>query len=215
MEYVDLSQPIRSGTRSYPGDPVAEVTPHATFEEDGFRVTNLSLGSHTGTHVDGPSHLLADGKSLDDFPIDAFAFEAVRISATNLDAREAITCSHFPSPPEADLVAIHTGWDEHWNTDAYFDHSYLDPELATWLAKQGYHVGIDAPSVDPTPTARAGPDELSGYPAHHELLGSDRLLVENLTGLADLPSQFTLVAFPLSISAVDGAPVRAVARLDG
>jgi len=72
-------------------------------------------------------------------------------------------------------------------------------------------VGIDAPSPDPAPTERAGPDGPEGLPAHRALLGVDRLIVENLTNLAGLDRP-TVRGFPLAIAGGDAAPVRAVAR---
>jgi kynurenine formamidase len=223
MEYLDLSHPLEPGPGAYPGDPAVEIEPHATHEEDGYRVTRLAMGSHSGTHVDAPNHLVSDGPTLDDYPIETFAFDAVRVSIPDLDPRQPITRSDFRDATdlpdfdsalrEADLVAAHTGWDAHWGSSAYLDHPYLAPVFAGWLADRECHVGIDAISVDPTPTGRATPGEPDEFPAHRALLGADRLVVENLTGLSSVPERFTLLAFPLAVPDADGAPVRAVARL--
>lgn len=217
MEYVDCSHPLESGPPAYPGDPPVEIEPHASHDADGYRVTRLAMGSHSGTHVDAPNHLLPDGPTLDDYDIETFAFQAVRVSISALDSRQPITRSDLSGVREAalanaDLVAIHTGWDDHWGTESYLDHPYLAPDLAGWLAELGCHVGIDAISVDPTPTEHATSAEPEGFPAHRALLGADRLIVENLTGLGDLPEQFSLFSFPLPIPGADGCPVRAVAR---
>jgi kynurenine formamidase len=101
-----------------------------------------------------------------------------------------------------DLLVCRTGWDAHWGTDRYHDHPHLAPAAAEWCADRGLSVGLDAASPDPFGDA--------DLPAHHALLGSDRVLVENLTNLAGLPRRFRLLAFPLPV-AVDGSPVRAVA----
>lgn len=228
MEYVDLSHPLEPGPGTYPGDPAVEIEPHATHADDGYEVARLAMGSHSGTHVDAPRHLLADGATLDEFPVETFAFEAVRVSVPGLDPRQPITRADLPDLPDidtdfpdtdsdpagVDLVAVHTGWDAYWESPEYLDHPYLAPDLAEWLADRDCHVGIDAISVDPTPTDRATSDEPGGFPAHRALLGADRLLVENLAGLANVPDRFTLLAFPLAVPDADGAPVRAVARVD-
>ena len=217
MEYVDCSHRLESGPGAYPGDPPVEIEPHATHDTDGYRVTRLSMGSHSGTHIDAPNHLLPDGASLDEYPVETFAFDAVCVSIPDLDLRQTITRSDLPDGTDADLtdvdlLAIHTGWDNHWGTESYLDHPYLASDLAKWIADQDCHVGIDTISVDPTPTDRATPGESADFPAHRTLLGADRLIVENLTGLANVPEWFTLLAFPLSVPEADGAPVRAVAR---
>ncbi|WP_256391707.1 cyclase family protein [Natronoarchaeum rubrum] len=218
MTTYDLSQSLDAEGTTYPGDPAVSVTPHATHESDGYRVTELALGSHSGTHVDAPSHLLPDGRNLDEVGLSTFAFDAVRIDCTDHGAREPIGRDAVAAAPtDADLLVVRTGWSEHWGTNRYLDHPYLSSDAAVWLAEQGFHVGVDTPNVDPTPrqeptTERT--DEPEGFPAHRALLGSDCLLVENLRNLGAPPDRFELCAYPLPIPDADGAPARAVARVD-
>src|SRR2546430_16859755 len=49
----------------YRGNPVVRTRPLMTLEKDGVRVSELRLGSHTGTHVDAPSHFIKGGKAID------------------------------------------------------------------------------------------------------------------------------------------------------
>ncbi|WP_458209547.1 cyclase family protein [Haladaptatus sp. NG-SE-30] len=211
--YRDCSHPLESATTVYPGDPPVEVTPHATHEGDGYRVAHLELGTHSGTHVDAPCHTEPGGKTLDYTPIEAFVFDARLVDCRGIEARDPIERDELPEPTDDDLLVFDTGWDRHWGTEAYFDHPYLTAEAAAWCADREYHVAIDALSVDPTPTENSRDDEPKGVPAHHELLGDDYLIVENLTNLDGLPERFTLYAFPISIRDADGAPVRAVAEV--
>lgn len=205
----DLSHDLSSG-QPYPGDPPASVTPHATMAEDGYRVAALACSTHSGTHVDAPSHLRADGASLGDFDVSAFRFDARVVDCTDLGDREPIPAPRVPAAPGADLVVFHTGFATRWGDDDYFDHPFLAAETAQRCAEAGCAVGLDAPSVDPTPTARAGDDEPSGYPAHHALLAAGLPILENLRGLADLPERVVVHAYPLPVDA-DGAPARVVA----
>ncbi|WP_423746254.1 cyclase family protein (plasmid) [Haladaptatus sp. SPP-AMP-3] len=208
--FRDCTHPLTPATTVYPGDPTVGRTPHATHDADGYRVTKLELGTHSGTHVDAPSHTEPDGRTLDSFPVETFAFDALRIDVRDKAPREPIERADLPDPTDDELLVFHTGWDDHWGTDAYFDHPYLTADAAAWCADRDYHVAIDALNVDPTPTENARDDEPDGVPAHHELLGTDHLIVENLTNLDDLPRRFRLSAFPLSVEDADGAPVRAV-----
>lgn len=210
MPAFDLSHALDTGVQVYPDDPPVELAPHATHAEDGYRVTGVAMGSHSGTHVDAPSHTEPDGRGLDEFPVDEFVFDAVRVDLTELSARDPIESADLPAP-DADLLVLHTGWDAHWGTDHYLDHPYLTPDAARELADGGYHVAVDALNVDPTPSGAAAPDEPAGFQAHHALLGDERLVVENLTGVGAPPDRFTLHAHPLPLSGADGAPVRAVA----
>ena len=52
----------------WPGDPAVSLETVCTAETDGCRITRLTLGSHTGTHLDAPRHVLPGGSSLDELP---------------------------------------------------------------------------------------------------------------------------------------------------
>lgn len=205
----DLSHDLSSG-QPYPGDPPASVTPHATMAEDGYRVATLACSTHAGTHVDAPSHLREDGASLGDFDVSAFRFDARVVDCTDIDDRAPIPAGRVPEASAVDLVVFHTGFVDRWGDDDYFDHPYLAPEAAQRCAEAGCAVGLDAPSVDATPTARADGGTPSGYPAHHALLGAGLPILENLRNLADLPERVAVHAYPLPVDA-DGAPARVVA----
>lgn len=213
MRYRDLTHSIESGLPVYPGDPRVSIEPHATIEDDGYRVSAVEFGSHAGTHVDAPSHTEPDGRDVDAVAVDRFARDAVRVDCRGLARRAAIGPEDLPAT-DADLLVVDTGWDDHWGDELYHDHPFLTPEAAEFCVEHGYDVGVDALSVDPTPTDDPTPGEPEGFRAHHALLGDDRLIFENLTGLSGLPDRFEFLAFPLKLADGDGAPVRAVARHD-
>ena len=218
MPTRDLTQSLDADATVYPGDPDVESTPAATHESDGYRVTELRLGTHSGTHIDAPSHTEPDGKTLDAFDVESFAFDARVVDCSELEAREPIGVDAVPDResgenPKTEMLVFRTGWDAHWGTDRYLDHPYLSADAAAACAERGWHVGLDALSPDPSPSERGAEraGEPDGVPAHRELLGSELFVVENLTGLEGLPERFELRAYPLALAAADGSPVRAVA----
>ncbi|MFO7833292.1 MAG: cyclase family protein, partial [Halohasta sp.] len=150
MTSYDLSHPIEPGMSVYPGTPPIRVEPTATVETDGYRTTAIDVDSHAGTHVDAPAHMLADGATIDELPVDTFQFAARLADCRPLDPRaeidvETLTAALDGDLGEAvDLLVVRTGWDDHWETDRYFDHPYLTREAAEWLADRGLHLGIDA-----------------------------------------------------------------------
>ncbi|SFR60312.1 cyclase family protein [Halogeometricum limi] len=206
---VDLTRSVESGMPTYPGDPAVSVAPHATQESDGYRVSRLELGTHTGTHVDAPAHTESEGDSLGAFDADEFRFDARVVDCRGVGANEAIGPDAVPEPNDAadtdEMLVFRTGWAEKWGSDEMFAHPSLAPETAERCAERDFHVGIDALSPDPT-------DGDGGVPAHHALLGAGLLIVENLTNLDAVPDRFELLVLPLKVDA-DGAPVRAVARI--
>ena len=220
MTLHDCSHGIETGMQTYPGDPAVTLSPHATHDEDGYRVTEATMGSHAGTHVDAPAHLV-DGPALGEFPLDRFAFDAALVDARDAGAREAIGVDRFRAglagdPEAVDIAVLATGWDSHWGTERYFDHPYLTAAAAEWLADRGLDLAVDTVNPDPTPTDDAVAadsddlDEPDGYPAHEALFERDRLIVENLRGLGRLPPRFELRAYPLRFDGADASPVRAV-----
>ncbi|MFB6177508.1 MAG: cyclase family protein [Halobaculum sp.] len=210
----DLSHQITDGMPTFPGDPEVTVASATDFETDGYRVTRLGCGSHTGTHVDAPAHTESDGKTLDEFDLDRFVSETIRVDCRDLGARARIPPNRVPTD-DADCVVFQTGWDEHWGTERYRDHPFLSPGTAERCAERGFAVGTDTLNPDPTPSPNADPSEPDGFRAHHALLGDDCLIFENLTNLSAVPERFELRAYPLPLG-TDGAPVRAVgAPLDG
>ena len=209
---VDLSHRIETGMTVYPDDPSVYVEPHAAYDQDGCRVSAIQLGSHTGTHIDAPSHVLEEGQTLDTYSLERFTFEAIRIDCTGLSDREPITVEDVPDN-EADLALFWTDWSTLWGTGRYLDHPYLAPDAAAVCAERGYAVGIDTLSPDPTPTQNSEEIDSNRFQAHHTLLGADNLIIENLRNLGNLSDRFELRAYPLALGG-DGAPVRAVGIVD-
>lgn len=212
MTIVDLSQRLDEDVPVYPGDPEVGVRTHASHDGDGYRVTALELGSHSGTHVDAPAHTEPDGATLDAFPVEAFSMTARTLDCREYGALEAIPPTVLPAETDADVLVVQTGWDAHWPDERYLDHPFLAPETARRIAELDCHVGIDTLNVDPTSSGAV--TESGGVPAHHAILGASNLIVENLTNLGAVPSAFRLDVAPLPLSDADAAPARAVGRVE-
>ncbi|MDR5699649.1 cyclase family protein [Agromyces aerolatus] len=206
----ELSHRIESGMQVYPGDPEVRLEPALELARDGVDVALLHLGSHTGTHVDAPSHTVAGGRTTGRIALDELVGEALVVHLAALAPRQVVALADLDAalagglpeqlPP---IVVVDTGWASRFGTDAATEHPSLDAAAATELVRRGLRVlAVDTLSPDPT-----GGD---GFPVHEAVLGVDRLIVENLCGLEGLPERVRIGFFPLPIDA-DGAPVRAVA----
>lgn len=213
---VDLSHPVDDGTPVHPGDPVVRLRPAATLARDGCNVLHVSLGSHSGTHVDAPFHVVADGARIDEVPLELCHGPAVVVDVRDAGERGRIEWPALapcaPAFGPGRIVVLHTGWSEHWGSERYAAHPFLTGEAARRLVATGVRtVGIDAFSVDETVVH--GPAR--GLPAHEAVLGAGGVLIENLTGLDALEGEpeVVLSVLPLRLSGADGAPVRAVALL--
>lgn len=225
MKIIDLSHIIHDGIQIYPGDPQPSIKRGLTHEKDYCHVDVLTLGSHTGTHIDAPFHFLKAGKKIDELPVQRFVGNGVLVDVSDKSDRELIEPRDV-EPYESvigpgDFVILKTGRDKYFGTSRYYLHPYLSADGARLLVKMGVSlVGIDAMNIDPTyhdsqgsnPSAVPLPDEEEyGYPVHDILLGNDILIVENLCRLDQIPSVKGVYSFlPLKLKDSDGSPIRAV-----
>ncbi|MCI0886751.1 MAG: cyclase family protein, partial [Chloroflexi bacterium] len=190
----DISLPISESLPVYPGDPSVTVDVISDVSSGApYTLTRISMGSHTGTHVDAPLHLLADGNTVDNLPIDLLMGPCYLASA---DIDMPISIQELDSlavPPETTRLLLRTR-----NAKGY-----LTQDAASRLVETGVKlVGIDSPSVD----APGSPD----LPAHRVMLEAEVIIVENLALDAVNPGGYLLVCLPLRIAGCDGAPARAV-----
>ena len=207
---IDMTHTITPEISVCPGDPAPVLSRGSTITKDGCRTTQLSLCSHTGTHMDAPSHLLRDGRSLDEMPMSQFSGRATALDVTS--AGPVITAEFLRSRHDdiycADYVLFCTGWEGRWGTEAFLEDTFPvpDEEAAHYLASCGLKgVGTDALSVD----------RLGGPPTVHTILmKADAVILENLClekvrGRRD----FLFFALPMKFQNADGAPIRAFAEL--
>lgn len=208
---IDLTHTIKTNIPMYPGSEPPTLTPAGSFSLLGYRETRFAMGSHTGTHMDAPCHILQDGSGLEELPVSQFCGRAVVVDVSALPQR-TITAAFLREQNgilrSADFVLFYTGWERRWNTEAFYEDTFpiLDEESARYLVSCGLKgVGTDALSLDPL--------EGHDFSTHHILLGGGVVLLENLClkkllGRKDV----MLFALPLKYDHSDGAPVRAIAE---
>ena len=212
MQIIELSHPIHPSMPVYPGASPPAIVPLAEIDTHGFEEHRIEIPSHTGTHLDVPSHMLKGGASLDQFPPDGFIGPGIVINTVAGNAHQISVSdleSHRRRLATAEFALIYTGWYRHWGQPAYFERfPCLDRSAAQWLSEMGLKgVGIDTPSFDRMHSNR--------HPIHKIFFSRNVILIENLTNLDPLPqSGFTMVCLPLPIERADGSPIRAVALID-
>ena len=206
MRVIDLTHSIKEDMPVYPGTETPTLTPVSVYEKDGFRESLLRMTTHTGTHMDAPAHMLKDGATLEDIPVEQFFGRARVMDCRNFGPGSRIEASDLPPLEDIDFLLLATGWEEKWGSPAYFGpFPVLSRAAAEKLAGSGLKgVGVDAMSVDPMDSRE--------YPVHRALLDAGMVILENLAGLGPLAGQAVeLIALPMKYVGADGAPVRVVA----
>jgi kynurenine formamidase len=216
--FIDLTHPLAdSSVQPYPGDPVYICHPHATVPKDGYSVHHLSLCSHTGTHIDAPSHFVADGKTIDQIPLSTLTGPAVVVDLTRKQLRDRQVIEwddiqeYAPQMREGVILLLYTGWSQYWGTQKYYEHPYLSRDAAKRVLESGVKVlGLDMLNPDETPYN--GAESIHGFGVHQEILGAGCVIAENLTNLqAICDGPYVIALIPLNLVGSDGSPVRALA----
>jgi kynurenine formamidase len=209
MKFVDLSHPLIHGQANFPMDPKLSIMTHCTPQTLKYNMTQVSMATHQGTHLDAMSHFVEGGKTIDQMPLDWFYGEAILLRLPKAP-REEITVADFQKiepllQPGVKLI-YETGWHRHFGQDDYFsDFPSLTQDAARYLVSRKIRLlGMDTP----TPSR-------DWYEVHHILLApaAEVVVVEGLTNLSQLPERFTFSGFPLNFHGRDGSPIRAVAIL--
>jgi arylformamidase len=203
---LDVSVPLAAGVPAYPGNPEFEL--HAIKRiADGAssNVSKLSLGTHTGTHVDAPKHFFDDGVGVDRLALDLLIGRA---RVVEINKRGGITAEDLTAAGlREDLrVLLKTPNSALWNGTAFKqDYTHLTEDGAKYLVDQGVKVvGIDYLSVEQF--------KKPGAPAHKALLSQGVVIIEGLNLLEADPGMYEMYCLPLRIEGADGAPARVVLK---
>ena len=216
MRLIDLSQPLFDGCPNCPVHPRVSATITARHESDGWHMEQLSLASHTGSHIDAPLHKIAGGKSISDFPIESFVGNALladlRDAGQDLPIDADLLASRLPASIEDAIVLLATGWGERRaaGEEWHYHSPYLAPSGAEWIVNRGARaVGIDHYSI-------GGSRDPDNSRTHEILLGAGLWVVEDLhfpqeIFSASQPLQFW--ALPINFSGFSGSFCRPVIAL--
>lgn len=205
---IDISLPIGPDLLVWPGDPPVDIVPRLRLAAgDPANVSEVRMGTHTGTHVDPPNHFVEGAAGIDHVPLDVLIGRAVVADARHLDQPiRPADLDALGIPEGATRVLLRTANSELWeHTPVGFPDHYacLTPEAARWVVERGIRlIGVDFLSVEQKGAA--------GHPVHHILLESGVVIVEGLNLSRAEPGEYTLTCLPLRLVDGDGGPARAV-----
>ncbi len=218
MKIIDLTHSIDENMPMYPGDDAPQLHVAYSHEEFGYMETLIRMCSHTGTHIDAPAHLHADGLTLDKYPIEQFVGKALVIDCRMLNKGDEISMQLLERKGDVlnqtDFILFLTGHSALWGSPGYFDNfPLMSTEVVEWVNRCKLKgIGIDAPSFDLVTDDEKEQiaDEFSN---HRAILKTNHtILLENLCRLEEVGDElFTLCALPLNIINADGAPARIIA----
>lgn len=222
---VDLTHPYSPALPVYPGYNPVRIRPRFSIARNGFAANEVTFDEHTGTHVDAPSHFVADGVPADRIPADSLVAPLVVISIAARAAKDADALvsvddllqweKRYGRVPPGALVAMYSGWearigaaDGFLNRDAkgtMHAPGFGEP-AARFLVTERIvcGLGVDTLSLD----AAAAQE----FVAHLAVLGAGKYGVELMANLSRVPPSGATVVIgaPRHLGAT-GGPARVLA----
>jgi arylformamidase len=206
MKIYDISLPISPHLPTWPGDPIVKLDRVQEIESgDDFNVTHLAMSVHTGTHVDAPNHLFANGDAIDKLELNSLTGNAYVLDLLEADLITSRALEMAELPMRVNRVLFKTRNSRLWERgvdEFHPDFVGLDPDAAHYLVDRGIKlVGVDYLSVAPFAEPK---------PTHEILLKAGVIIVEGLDLSKVDQGSYTLFCLPLNIIGAEGAPARAI-----
>jgi arylformamidase len=205
--WIDISVPVRNGMVHWPGDPPFHIE-RALDQAKGdvATVSQMTLGVHTGTHMDAPLHFIRDGRTIDEMPLDATVGRArvIQIHDPKSIKRPELLPQAISAGERILFKTANSA--KAWATDRFEENFvFIAQDAARYLAEcRVLCVGVDYLSV--------GGFREDGPETHHALLEAGIWIIEGLNLNAIEPGEYELACLPLRLIGSEGAPARAILR---
>jgi arylformamidase len=199
--WIDVSVPLREGMVVFAFENNMQIERRYSMERgDMGNNSSIHMGVHTGTHMDAPRHVLANGQTIDQMPLNDAIGPARVIEIRDHKAIKAEELKQYKFEPGERILFKTLNSKRCWKTDTFMaDFVYIAEDAAQLLADSGVRlVGIDYLSV-------GGPGA-----THRILLGAGIWLLEGLDLSAVGVGNYNLICLPLKLVRTEASPVRAV-----
>ena len=265
MKFIDLSIPIINPEELIFDPPLTapriEYSDHDTGAEQmgfvfpkvkpeehlpdgkGWAVESITLGTHSGTHMDAPWHFspIQDKEigqkkamTIDEFPLEWGIGPLIVLDCTDFEEGYVMSPEDIDKKlgnighklQEGDILCVHTNAPKHYGTKQYINHGVgVGKDATLHIVRQGVHVvGIDAWSWDAPFTLTAKkwkksvkdkrPDKSIIWEGHFAGIELGYFQMEKMLNLDKVPAVgATIYCFPIKIARASAGWVRAVATV--
>lgn len=196
MAIYDVTRPLAPGVAVYPGD----IIPSMRQEDHGrYLITDLHMSSHSGTHIDAPSHYLRNDQTVDRIPLEHM-IGPCRVLDLSGGARVIGADDLAGRIHGIQKILLKTSFSG--KTEFYPEYPALSPGAVPLLTGGGIHcIGIDSPSIE----------SFQGDGSVHTGLLTKGVTIIELLDLSMVPGgEYLMVALPLRLSGIDGSPARVI-----
>jgi arylformamidase len=208
-DWIDISLPIYEGMVGGPHDPPVTVKlVRDPAKGDAVTMSQLTIISHTGTHIDSPRHFFIDGTCIDDLPLDIFIGPARIIEIKDTVSIKPVELEQYNIQPGERILFKTKNSSWVYDTDKFVTpYVYISNEAASFLVEKKIRlVGIDYITVggyEPREDNRV---------VHVTFLNNGVSILEEVNLKGVKPGNYELMALPLRFRKGDAAPCRAIIR---
>ena len=203
--FIDISWPLDEQSSSYKNNKPLQFKHNKNFALDGVRDSSIILNSHTGTHVDAPSHFLADGSSINTIKLSTLIGPCVVLDVTTVtDGITATDLAPFKNIITPGSIVLLKTRNSNLAYNAPFDPQfiYLTKSGAAFLVDHKVAtVGIDYLGIE-----RAQPD----HETHTILMQANITIIEGLRLAALTQIRYHFMCLPLAVQGLEASPARAL-----
>jgi len=205
---VDLTLPHNKGDRGVNWDDAMEIP------KDNWNARLLHLYSHSGTHMDAPSHFIPGAKCIDQIDLNKCIGPALLIDLGEVTENFLIEPEHIDRYKNkicrGSRIILKTSWSKYYGQPIFRDQC---PRISIELARHLADLDINLIGVEP-PSVADVHNKSELVSVHRAFLEKEIVIVEGLCNLDKISQEeFTIMAFPLPVNGGDGSPCRVVALL--
>jgi len=205
LRWIDISVTLRNAMVHWPDDPPVHIKHVKDMERgDNANLSLISMGAHSGTHMDAPLHFIREGIGIDKMPLDTAVGHSrvIEIHDTESIKPEELVRHRIRRGERILFKTRNSSWV--WRRDTFVeDFVFISTEAAQFLVDRGVRVvGVDYLSV--------GGFKREGSKTHRVLLEGGVWTIEGLDLSRVSPGNYDLICLPLKLEQGDGAPARAI-----
>ncbi|MBW6486931.1 MAG: cyclase family protein [Syntrophobacterales bacterium] len=209
--WIDVSLTLKSGMLHWPGDPAVLIDRVRDMDKaDTVNLSQITMGAHSGTHIDAPAHFLNGERGTDDITFASLIGPArvIDIAAPRAVTRAELERHRIRRGERILLKTLNSEKKILWMETFTEEFVYVEADAADYLVARGVRtIGIDYLSI--------GGYKKDGRYVHMQLLGAGILIIEGLD-LSDVPAgRYDMICLPIKISNGDGAPARVLLKKKG
>ena len=191
-KWIDISLTLKSNMVHWPTDPPFSVERVRDMDKgDTVNLSKITMGAHSGTHVDAPVHFIKGAKGVDRISMDLLIGPARIIEIADADTiKEKELAGHGIKKGERILLRTRNSTSKLLHKDDFTeDFVYLEKDAVEFLVDRGIKtLGVDYLSV--------GGYKKDGPDVHRMLLGAGILIIEGLDLTEAPPGSYDMICLP-------------------